>query len=425
MSAEFKRTKVTARIEAVIKITERCNINCSYCYMFNRGNMDYQQHPIYISDETILATARFLAQGAKASKTKEVRIIFHGGEPMMFKKAKFIAMCDTFLREITPYANLVFAMQTNGMLVTDEWITILSKYKIGVGVSIDGPKDCHDAQRVDHKGHGTYDRVIAGLKKLQQAHEEGRISPPGGICVINTKQDARKIYHHLVNELKIKKQNFLIPMDTHDSVEPSAAEALGKYLTQIFDEWTAADDATIDVRVISQAMRFLMNGKDVVDAHEKFRKEAIVLFTIASNGDLGPDDDVKVTNVWPGGMNVANCSLFEFLNSPAMDYLQQVEFSLPDECKSCCWQNYCIGGSQNGSVVNRYSTKNGFDNPSVYCSGLKFFYGYLTTYLLKTGTPYNNLTQVLDYSNSPYWNPITPLPANLQNRRISITPIAA
>ena len=257
----FKRTRVTERIEAVIKITERCNINCTYCYMFNRGNNDYEQHPVYISDETIAATSQFLAHGAQFYGTKEVRIIFHGGEPMMFKKARFTAMCELFIREITPHAKLVFAMQTNGMLVTDEWIAILSQYKIGVGVSIDGPKDCHDAQRVDHQGHGTYDRAVAGLKKLQMAHEEGRIFPPGGICVIDATQDARKIYHHLVNELGIKKQNFLIPMDTHDSIAPQAADKLGDFLIQIFDAWTKADDPTIDVRVITQAMRFFMNGK--------------------------------------------------------------------------------------------------------------------------------------------------------------------
>jgi uncharacterized protein len=425
MHPSYKRTKAKVRIEAVIKITERCNINCTYCYMFNRGNDDYLEHPIYISDEVILATAKFLAQGAKDLETKEVRIIFHGGEPMMFKKARFIWMCDILLQEITPFAKVVFAMQTNGMLVSDAWLDILSKYKIGVGVSIDGTAEAHDQLRVDHQGKGTYSRAIAGLKTLQKAYLEGKISRPGGLCVINPTQDAKAIYHHLVNELGITKQNFLLPMETHDSVSREYVERLGQFLCDMFDEWIAADNPQIDIRIISQYLSFLINGKDVVTALEEFRKEGMFLFTIASNGQLGPDDDLKPTNVTIENKNVLTDSLIDFINSPSLEYLQDVEFLMPDECKTCCWQNYCRGGSQNGSMVNRFSHKNGFNNPSVFCEGLKMYYGHVTAYALKHGTPTSIITQVLDYTNSVYHKEITPIPPNLLRKNIPILQIAS
>lgn len=420
MQTGFKRTQAKTRIEVVLKITERCNINCSYCYMFNGGNDDYLKHPIYISEDVILATAKFLAQGARDLGTKKIRIIYHGGEPMMFKKKKFAAMCDVFIREITPYAKVEFGMQTNGMLVNDEWLEILAKYKIGVGVSIDGPAEYHDIERVDHQNNGTYQRVAAGLRKIQEGHKAGTNNYPGTLSVINTNHDPVKIYRHLTGDLQIRKQNYLIPMETHDTIDPASVERLGNYLCAIFDEWVADNNPKIEIRIIKQAIWFFLNGKDVVKATDAFRKEEFALIAIASNGEISPCDELKITNILPDEMNVLANSLIEVLNSPTTIFLDEAEHTLPNACKECCWQNYCLGGSQNGSLVNRFSKKNGFDNPSVYCSALKKFYGHVVAYLLRNGASVSNISQVLEYTDSPYRNEFPARPLSSRNRVIPI-----
>jgi uncharacterized protein len=56
------KTTSSKTIEAIVKVTERCNINCSYCYMFNLGNDDYKGHSAIMSDETAAATANFFAK---------------------------------------------------------------------------------------------------------------------------------------------------------------------------------------------------------------------------------------------------------------------------------------------------------------------------------------------------------------------------
>ena len=245
------------QIEAVIKIAERCNINCSYCYMFNRGNEEYLEHPIYISDEIILSSAKFLALGAQEAKVDIVKIIFHGGEPLMFKKSKFDSMCSVLEREISPYAKVSFSMQTNAMLVDDEWIDIFSRYKIGIGISIDGPKEYNDIERIDHRGRGTYDRVVKGIRKLQAAAYDGKINYPGVICVINPEHDSAKIYRHLIDELGFLKTSFLIPMDSHEIVSINSKSKFGEYLCNLFDEWISDDNPKIRIRLFREVINFL------------------------------------------------------------------------------------------------------------------------------------------------------------------------
>ena len=60
------------------------------------------------------------------------------------------------------------SIQTNGMLLTREWCDLFKKWDVGVGVSIDGPKQLHDAHRVTRTGQGTFEKTVAGIRLLRQ-----------------------------------------------------------------------------------------------------------------------------------------------------------------------------------------------------------------------------------------------------------------
>jgi uncharacterized protein len=55
------------------------------------------------------------------------------------------------------------------MLIDDDWCALFRDWKVGVGVSLDGPRDLHDANRKTRSGAGTFDRTIAGIRRLQDA----------------------------------------------------------------------------------------------------------------------------------------------------------------------------------------------------------------------------------------------------------------
>src|SRR5207237_6085694 len=84
-------------IEVVLKVTERCNINCDYCYMFNMGNDDYKRLPKRIALSTVHSLANFLRGAVTTNRVGLVKIILHGGEPMMMPKAQLRKLCEVLV----------------------------------------------------------------------------------------------------------------------------------------------------------------------------------------------------------------------------------------------------------------------------------------------------------------------------------------
>ena len=96
-------------------------------------------------------------------------------------------------------------MQTNGTLANDEWIEVLKRHNLRVGVSLDGPPEFHDLSRFDHAGRGSYSETVQGMRKLQ----ENRVFS-GVLTVINPGQSGLETYRH-IRSLGVKNMNFLLP----------------------------------------------------------------------------------------------------------------------------------------------------------------------------------------------------------------------
>lgn len=91
------------------------------------------------------------------------------------------------------------------------------------------------------------------------------------------------------------------------------------------------------------------------------------------------------------GKNVTNISLKEFFSLPIFKELEEAFANTPTACKACCWENVCGGGE----IVNRFSKANRFNNPSVFCEGLKILYQEIFACLVKSGVKVEELKQRL------------------------------
>ncbi len=144
----------------VLQPTPFCNINCTYCYLPQRD----------VKSAMTQATIASLFEKIFASGWSDsyLTVIWHAGEPLVLPIAYYRQAFET-IESLRPASlHLRHAIQTNGMLITQDWCTFFKNAQVGVGVSLDGPKQLHDAHRLTRSGQGTFDRTIAGIRLLRQ-----------------------------------------------------------------------------------------------------------------------------------------------------------------------------------------------------------------------------------------------------------------
>ena len=144
----------------VLQPTPFCNINCSYCYLPQR------------SDRTVMADATVQAAFervfASGWVSDELSVVWHAGEPLVVSRG-FYERAFQAIDALRPKSvRIRHSMQTNGMLISREWCELFKSWEVGVGVSIDGPKQFNDAHRVTRTGKSTYDRTLDGIRLLRE-----------------------------------------------------------------------------------------------------------------------------------------------------------------------------------------------------------------------------------------------------------------
>jgi len=381
-------------LEIILKITERCNINCTYCYMFNKGNDDYLERPAAISTRWIDDVARFLVEGVERLDAKRVNVVFHGGEPLMLKKRQFRKVCEKLRDAIGSKVQLGFGLQTNAMLIDEDWVEIFAEFDIALGISLDGPAYINDRYRVDKRGRGTHQATIDGMRRLEDAYNAGRIEKPGVICVINPDHSAREIYRHVVDELKIDNISFNLPMETIDTIGEGYSEKYRNFVLDLFEEWTSDDNPNIKIRLFDQMFRYFSGDRRFQNMLSNALTQHVMV-VIASDGTLSEHDDFKVINFAQRGGSVADTTLYEFANSPLRRYLHDVHSAVPDDCQDCAWKTYCRAGVTHGLTVTRYSQARGFNNRSSMCAAFSSLFDAGAAYLMRNGLPVEQLRAAL------------------------------
>lgn len=149
----------------IIQPTPFCNINCSYCYLPDRSN----KHVIAQATVTKLFTELF----ASGWNNPELTVLWHAGEPLAVPAA-FYREAFATIERLRPKGGpgavrVKHSFQTNGMLIDDDWCDFFKEWNVGVGISIDGPRELHDANRKTRSGAGTFDKTIAGVRRLRDA----------------------------------------------------------------------------------------------------------------------------------------------------------------------------------------------------------------------------------------------------------------
>lgn len=359
----------TARIDTyLLKVTAFCNLNCTYCYMFNLRDFSYRNRAKIMPLETVDLAARRMVEAAVAQGVEQVAVSLHGGEPMLAGRDWMRQAVDIFRRRGGDDVEFHFLMQTNGVLIDRQWISLFRELGIIVGMSLDGPRAMNDRARIDFSGRGSYDRAIRGLKLLLEIPDEHRVFS-GVLCVVDPDADGLEIYRHF-RELGVRRMDFLLPLEHNWDQPPpgwrrDGATPYADYLLPIFDAWWEERESQVSVRIFDSILRHLLGLRQGVDS---IGGNPVTFATIDTDGSLEPLDSFRACadGLTSLGLNIRHdpvLALFDHWLYQAAIAGQQ---GLCETCSACPLHDVCGGGY----LPHRYSNHNGFSNPSIYCHDL-------------------------------------------------------
>ncbi|WP_433210489.1 FxsB family cyclophane-forming radical SAM/SPASM peptide maturase [Dactylosporangium sp. CS-047395] len=349
----------------MLKIHSRCNLSCDYCYVYTHIDQTWRNQPTVMPDQVIELAARRVAEHVDAHDLDAVTMILHGGEPLLAGKAVIARTVEAVRAAVRPQTRMSWHVQTNGLLLDDEFLRIFARYGIRVGVSLDGGRVHNDRRRVYANGRGSYADVASALRRLAEYPDRY-----GGIlCTIHLDNDPLAVYRELL-AFAPPRIDFLLPHGNWTTPPPGRSPGgddapYADWLVPIFDEWFDAPAQPTGIRLFESILDLLLGGSSGTEA---IGAEPVDLLIVETDGSIEQGDALKTTEsgMAATGLHIRSASFDDALAHPGFQARQTGIDGLSATCRACPVVRVCGGGL----YAHRYRAGSGFDNPSVYCPDL-------------------------------------------------------
>jgi uncharacterized protein len=399
-----------------------CNLDCEYCFFLSKEEL-YPGSGFRMPPDVHETYIRQLLQAQRG--ISEVVVAFQGGEPTLMGIDFFERTLELEKRFAADGQRVLNTMQTNGTLLDDEWADFLQQNNFLVGVSIDGPREMHDAFRVDKGGKPTFDRVLRGIDVLRRHDVDWN-----AITTVNSANGdhGREVYTFLRDALGATFVQLipvvervtaeLLPLTesgwgasqerplyrqagelvTHRSVGP---EQYGRFLIDVFEEWVRHDVGDVFVQMFDTSLGHWM-GLDQAGmcVHAKTCGDALAL---EHNGDLFSCDHYVEPDYLLGNIAEGR-TLLELVDSPEQRAFGQAKLeTLPAYCRSCDVRFACNGGCPKDRFE---TTPDGEPGLNHLCSGYQLYFRHidepmrLMSELLKRGKDATGIRRVYEAADA-------------------------
>ena len=368
-----------------------CNLDCKYCFYLEKELLYPQPDPDinkWAMHEDVLES--YIRQYIEAHDTPVVNFAWQGGEPTLLGVDYFRKLVEIQKK----YANgkqIANAFQTNGVLLNDAWAEFFLEYQFLIGISIDGPRELHDAYRVDKGGQPTFDRVMRGIETLRRnkvdfntlttVHRANADSPlevyrflrDNGSGYMQFIPIVERIAHQVTEEgLRLISPDFAGPAKVAPwSVEP---RPFGKFLCAIFDEWVRRDVGRTFVQLFDVSLESWMGMEASLCI---FRKQCGAALAIEHSGDLYSCDHF----VYPENRlgNIMESALASLAGSEQQQRFGEAkESTLPRYCRECDVRFACNGECPKHRFL---TTPDGEAGLNYLCAGYKMFFHHIDPYM--------------------------------------------
>lgn len=364
-----------------------CNLDCKYCFYLEKEAL-YPQAEKWAMRDDVLES--YIRQYIEAHDTPVVSFAWQGGEPTLLG-------VDYFRRVVElekQYANgkrVENALQTNGVLLNEAWAEFLRENRFLVGVSIDGPRELHDAYRVDKGGQPTFDRVMRGIDVLKQHKVEFNtlttVHRRNADHPLEVYRFLRRCGSGFMQFIPIVERTAqqttadglnLVSPDFADaarvapwSVEP---KQFGRFLCAIFDEWVRGDVGRSFVQLFDVSLEMWLGMEASLCVFRKTCGEALAM---EHCGDVYSCDHF----VYPENKlgNIMESALENLVGSEQQRRFGEEKAStLPQFCRDCDVRFACNGECPKHRFAK---TPDGESGLNYLCAGYKMFFRHIDPYM--------------------------------------------
>jgi uncharacterized protein len=350
----------------------RCNLRCDYCFFLEKDGL-YPGSDFRMSDEVMEA---YIAQTAAAQAIPALTIAWQGGEPTLMGVDFFRRALAAERRHVPPGMQVERTLQTNGVLLDDEWMAFLAENDYLVGLSIDGPRELHDAFRHDAAGHSVFDRVVETARRLQAAGVEFNV-----MCTVNAANAGHplEVYRFFRDDLGARYIQFIpiVEVETSPTEDASGTasersvqpEAFGTFLGEVFDEWISRDVGEVFVQYFDGVLAAYVRGYSSLCILRPTCGDSVAL---EHNGDVYSCDHFVDPPYLLG--NIMQTEIGTLVRSEQQRaFGQHKQDSLPSYCRACDYLFACNGECPKNRIL---LTPDGEPGLNWLCSGLKQFFGH-------------------------------------------------
>ena len=342
-----------------------CNLACTYCFYKPLLHTIFADAPRHrMSLETFeLFVRQFMPLAGPIAN-----FAWQGGEPTLMGLPFFERAFEIERAHTMPRQRITNALQTNGTLVTKAWGKFLHDHGVLVGLSLDGPRDIHDAARMTEANTPTFDRVLRAAEMLKRSRAEFNI-----LVVLSERSAGRAaeiddfLSRHGFNHVQY------IPVVEYDITTGEVAEysitpnGYGDFLCELFDRW-AAD---------WPPRRFIREFDEWLMVYAGYPPPTCIIaercggyVVLEHNGDVYCCD-FAVEPGWCLG-NIHETPLVEMVGSERFRAFSARHAELPQQCRECRYRPLCNGGCPQ----HRVRAHGTHVAPTYFCAGLRRFFAH-------------------------------------------------
>lgn len=335
--------------------TERCNLNCNYCYIPEEMRNDGKDMAV----EDLLKALEILKTYFNQNMPEGVlpQIVFHSSEPMMNREAVFAGI-EAFKDDFR------FGVQTNGTLLDQQAIDFLTSHQVGIGLSLDGHiAEIADKTRHNWTGGGSFDKVLEAIDRLKGY-------PAYNVICTVTSQNMKSLndivdfFHSseipvcMLNPVRCTRQGAR-------DIKPADDELAKYYLAALDRTWqlyqetgrklVVANFANVLIGIVAPTARRLMCDISPCGGGRCF-------FALSANGDMFPCSEFVGIPEFAGGNIFSDDIDAAFLTS-GFTAVTGRDIEKIEPCRHCAVRHFCGAPCP----AESHEMFGGMDNPGAFC----------------------------------------------------------